>query len=80
MEDTHGVPLCTPCVSSIVAPHEKMNVDGSILWEQRMGTGVRSYLLLPYTAPINKKSLRRNNSRRLLNDVFLFIQEHCNLD
>lgn len=55
MEDTHGVPICTSCVSSIVAPHEKMNVDGSILWEQLMGTGVRSYLLLPYTAPINKK-------------------------
>lgn len=35
-----------------------------------MGTGVRSYLLLPYTAPINKKSLRENKSRRLLNDIF----------
>ncbi|ECA5874980.1 hypothetical protein EL836_23005 [Salmonella enterica subsp. enterica serovar Poona] len=80
MEDTDGVSLCTPSVSSIVAPHEKMDADGSILWEQRMGAGVRSYLLLPYTAPINKKSLQENNSRRLFNDVILFIQEHCNLD
>lgn len=59
MEDTDGVPLCTPSVSSIVAPHEKMDADGSILWEQRMGAGVRSYLLLPYTAPINKKTSER---------------------
>ncbi len=80
MEDTDGVPLCTPSVSSIVAPHEKMDADGSILWEQSMGAGLCSYALLPYAAPINKKASRINNSRRLLHDVILFMQEHCNLD
>jgi hypothetical protein len=45
-----------------------------------MGTGLCSYKLLPYTDHINKKASEKNNSRRLLNDVCLFIQEHCNLD
>lgn len=70
MRDSDGRAVRLPSLSLIAVPHEKMNVDGSILWEPLMGTGVRSYLLLPYTAPINKKSLRENKSRRLLNDVF----------
>lgn len=45
-----------------------------------MGAGLCSYALLPSAAPINKKKPPMNNIRRLLNDVFLFIQEHCNLD
>ncbi|MDK6563161.1 hypothetical protein QP293_26205, partial [Escherichia coli] len=49
-------------------------------WEHIMGTGLCSYKLLPYTDHINKKASEKNNSRRLLNDVCLFIQEHCNLD
>ncbi|EMB3953707.1 hypothetical protein VYV12_004728 [Salmonella enterica] len=59
---------------------KKENIDGSILWEQSMGAGLCSYALLPYAAPINKKASRKNNSRRLLYDVILFMKENCNLD
>lgn len=46
-----------------------------------MGTLLCSYALLPAPAPINKKaSPKKNNSRRLLHDVILFMKEHCNLD
>lgn len=52
------------CLPSLY-PMKEENIDGSILWEQLMGSGLCSYVLLPYSAPMNKKASEKINSGRL---------------